>query len=1772
MKKITFIFFLLFLATIGYSQNNQKVLAAPMPMAAPPPGGGGDRPVTWYRDSDKDGFGDPIRTRLSATKIDGYVAEGDDLDDTNKYITNVAPTQYFYHDSDGDTFGNPNVRVFYSIAPPNYVTNNLDCNDNNAAIKPTTVWYRDGDHDGYGNRSITIIGCIQPADYVINPWDYDDANGAITNITPQTFYRDYDTDTFGSPTVTVYCSVKPDGYVTNNLDCNDGNVAINPNTVWYRDVDGDNFGVREITVLSCTRPAGYTDNGDDCNDSDYDLNPNTVWYIDSDHDTFGAGAGSRFGCAPPLNHDYVLKGGDCNDSNVNVHPDVMWYRDVDGDGFGVTNNFVKSCTQPVGYARESGDCDDGNRFIKPNTIWYFDNDGDGHGAASQTKQSCTKPDRYVDTADDCNDYDVTVYTVRVWYYDNDGDTFGDPAVTVSSCNKPYKYVLNNADYDDRTGNITNIPPRTFYEDYDKDTFGNPNVSVYYSNQPTGYVTNASDYDDRTGNIINIQPRNFYEDYDKDTFGNPNVSLYYSLQPTGYVTNASDYNDRNEFITNIPPQTFYKDFDKDTFGNPNITLYYSIQPTGYVANNTDCDDSNGDLNPNTKWYADNEQDGLGDPSNFVQQCTPPAGKYVANYSDNCPTIAGTSPDCSSLASPSSDYNYIITTTYKEPTNTILQGPTPEKALVNITYFDGLGRPVQQIANKQSTAGKDIITSTGYDDFGRPTKEYLPYAANSSNMAYDANAAENAITFYSAEKYENTANPFSEKKLELSPLGRVIKQAAPGNDWAMDGGHEIKMDYQTNTDTEVKLYRAAANWNAGSGLFDIALSEDGNYAASELIKTVTYDENSSANPTENGGSTVEFKNKEGKVILKRTYESGTKHDTHYVYDTYGNLTYVIPPKADGTINQEVLDGLCYQYKYDYRNRLVEKKIPGKQWEFIVYDKLDRPVATGPANSPFKDDTAVGWLITKYDAFGRPVYTGWSNSTADALSRTTLQNAQNNATVLFETKQTSGAIDGIQAYYSNTVAPTSIKLLTVNYYDNYTFPNVPTIPTTIEGQTVLANAKGLATGSWTRVLTTASTSLGETSTTFYDAKARPIRSYVQNYLDGYTSTDSKLDFSGQLLYTIAKHKRTTGDVELVTKEDFTYSPQGRILTHTHQINGGAIQLLAANTYDDLGQLSSKKVGNNSGTPLQKIDYTYNIRGWMTGINNDSSNNLILNTTEKDLFGFKINYNVVAGSVANLKPLYNGNIAETFWRSNSDGTLRSYGYQYDDLNRLKKAIYQKPGENIPVSGAYNESLSYDKNGNITSLQRFGGSDAPSIIFQIDDLAYDYSNANSNQLTKVTDSPAGNDSQGFIDGNKTGDDYSYDSNGNMITDKNKNITNIVYNHLNLPVKITFGTGNTIAYIYNSAGLKVQKTVNSLLPTPTVTTTNYLGGFQYKDNVLQFFPTAEGYVEPNGSSYKYVFQYKDHLGNVRLSYGDANGDGAITNSEIIEESHYYPFGLKHQGYNSTVTSTNPAQKRLFGGKELQDELGLNMYDYGARLYDPADCTWWGIDPLAEKFSSLSPYAYVANNPTNAIDPDGRDIIFIVTKGDQARNFQYRKGNFYELDANGKYSRRYNPGKESVDPTMYKVLSTYRKIEKSNDSRLKGVLHKLETSKLHHYVETGYKSAVSAYGIPSTSDKNSPVGTRTSYHFSKEDDAEYEKTEGTTDSDDAAVAHEMRHQFDYDIGNMADDTENNEKDPSEIRAVFFENLMRKTLKQLERTQYGKPIDPKDLKEPPSNKFK
>ena len=470
-------------------------------------------------------------------------------------------------------------------------------------------------------------------------------------------------------------------------------------------------------------------------------------------------------------------------------------------------------------------------------------------------------------------------------------------------------------------------------------------------------------------------------------------------------------------------------------------------------------------------------------------------------------------------------------------------------------------------------------------------------------------------------------------------------------------------------------------------------------------------------------------------------------------------------------------------------------------------------------------------------------------------------------------------------------------------------------------------------------------------------------------------------------------TDDTVLGTQtitDTFTYDHAGRVLSQTQHVSSGGVsahEKIFNNTYNEMGVLTSKGVGGdvNAQNRLQTVDYAYNIRGWLKKINQDAFN-------DNDLFNFSLSYHEISDT---NKKLYNGNISQTSWNTlNTDSSTKTYTYSYDAMDRLVSAIDN--------TGKYNlHYVSYDLNGNIQKLQRQGHVVAnPSLnnasnFGMMDDLTYEYY-TNSNKLKKVTDD--GNTIFGFKDGSNTANEYSYDLNGNMISDDNKNIQSISYNHLGLAKGITSGVGvniyGSIEYVYDAVGTKLEKKVISI--GAATTTTRYAGGFVYKkvipavsngntpQLILEYFSHGEGYVKLNYhtgnngenqylTDYEYIYQYKDHLGNVRLSYADTDNNGTIdAGTEIIEESNYYPFGLEHKGYNNIVLSNgnSTAQKFKYNGKEFEEALGMNIYEMDVRSLDPALGRWMSIDPVTHH--SMSTYNAFDNNPIYYADSSGAD--------------------------------------------------------------------------------------------------------------------------------------------------------------------------------------------------------
>ncbi|OCA73709.1 hypothetical protein BBI00_04835 [Chryseobacterium arthrosphaerae] len=894
---------------------------------------------------------------------------------------------------------------------------------------------------------------------------------------------------------------------------------------------------------------------------------------------------------------------------------------------------------------------------------------------------------------------------------------------------------------------------------------------------------------------------------------------------------------------------------------------------------------------------------------------------------------------------------------------------------VQYFDGLGRPVQSIALKATPLGRDVVTPIEYDSKGREAKNYLPVPqSGTQNGAIYTNPLGNA----SSAGYGNE-RIYSEKIYDHIYTGRVNQLVPPGNSWSQKPSN---MSYGTNTDGEVRKFIITTGWL--DGRTDSGISLSGSYTANQLMKT------SAADP--DGNVTTEFQNGEGQTVLVRKNDGTKEVDTYYLYNEYGQLVYVLPPLAvgDAVPDQTALNNLCYQYRYDGLGRLVEKKLPGKGWEYMVYDKADRLIATQDAELKKKGQ----WLYTKYDGLGRVaitgICTGSERSQEQDIANGYSANRVNRINTAFFERQ------GMDVYYDNPDAtyPNSSKwvtLLSLNYYDTYPqYSFSPAFPTSILGQSVITDiqnapvntqamptlslVKNIEDDNWTK------------SYVYYDVKGRSVGSHSINHLGGYTRTESELDFAGVVKQTKVYHKRLSTDTEKVLTQNFEYDSQNRLKKQTHQVDSGATEILAENTYNELSQLSQKKVGNG----LQTIDYGYDIRGVITKINDPAN-------LGNKLFGYEVKYQ--NPEYANVAPgKSNGNISEVDWKVSSDGILKRYSYVYDPLNRLKDAIYSEPGTTVPYNNKYNEHVTYDLNGNIKTLKRNGFAIFGNTATMVDDLVYQYT---GNRLDKVIEN-ALNDT-GYEGGNNT---MSYDANGNMTTMPDKGIQSVGYNFMNLPdtfnIIQTF-LGETsyvnLNYLYRTDGTKLRKIHTSQRSgrgsTLSTVMTDYLDGFQYdfrdlggiqpcltcktesayeeqaytkagvlqpvnSDWTLDFVATSEGFY--SFTENRYIYQYRDHLGNVRVSF-TRNSEGA---PQITDTNNYYPFGLSHIGQDKGLLGGYLNYK--FGGKELQE---TGMFDFGARFYMPDLGRWGVIDPLAEQMRRYSPYNYAYNNPVTFTDPDGR---------------------------------------------------------------------------------------------------------------------------------------------------------------------------------------------------------
>ena len=581
--------------------------------------------------------------------------------------------------------------------------------------------------------------------------------------------------------------------------------------------------------------------------------------------------------------------------------------------------------------------------------------------------------------------------------------------------------------------------------------------------------------------------------------------------------------------------------------------------------------------------------------------------------------------------------------------------------------------------------------------------------------------------------------------------------------------------------------------------------------------------------------------------------------------------------------------------------------------------------------------------------------------------------------------------------------------------------------------------------------------------------------------------------VFYSLPASGKTTRE-EVYT---YSYDYADRVSKVEHTLGGTKITL-ADYTYDSFGRLSTKSL---HGSAANKLTYAYNLRSWLTGITSTR-------------FTQNLYYNTGVGTAR-----YNGNISSMTWKSGNESTVRGYKFTYDGLDRMLNATYGETAGISTNANRFSENVTgYDKNGNIKGLQRYGQLSSAA-YGMIDNLTL---TLNGNQLNRVDDAVTASAYNGgfeFKNGANAADEYSYDANGNLTKDLNKGISGITYNFLNLPNVVTFSDGSTITYTYGADGTKLR-TVHKI--GSTTTTTDYCGNVVYENGVQKLLLTEEGYVTLSDSKYHYYL--KDHQGNNRV---------VISQSGTVEETnHYYPFG-------GAFASTSNVQPYKYNGKELDSKKGLNWYDYGARHYDAALGRFTTNDRFAEKYYSMSPYQYGANNPVNNIDVNGDTIVVNPNPNGLIDNVRI----FFGFDT--KYQK-------DVKADLQQL--------KKDDKEIGEMIIELEKSKNVHSITRTKRGKSNSSGFDrEKAKKDIPQGSIINYDPDVKTDIN-----GNHRTPRIGLSHELQHSSDVDKGIMSYENIGNGIPMREIRAINTENKIRKRTGDAKRTEYrGRKIPQKLL---------
>lgn len=877
----------------------------------------------------------------------------------------------------------------------------------------------------------------------------------------------------------------------------------------------------------------------------------------------------------------------------------------------------------------------------------------------------------------------------------------------------------------------------------------------------------------------------------------------------------------------------------------------------------------------------------------------------------------------------------------------------KKTQNYQFFDDLGRGLVEATNGVSNNG--VFTYSYHEYLGEKSemKNWLPVVGGVSVEKM----GKNSIVQSARQQYADES-AFEYQKFDA--LGRLLIQNKAGDSWKEK---PARIDYVTNSSADVKRYSA---YSYGKYIecptYETTLSDKGYYKEGTLYGTCEINE-------DNTKVTI-FKDELGRKILERRDKN---NDTYFVYDEWDQLAFVLMPEYQ---NNNDVDRYAFQYSYDILGNLVKKKMPGCESVEYVYDDYRRPFLI--QDGELREKGRYRFLL--YDKVGRVVVQGICIGVPETIESTVCYSCGSKGTKYSDYVTPEGRATGL---YIDVLEK-------IFYYDDYSFFNGSSKVSSIFqdfNQPSQTNARGMLTGS----VILASNGERIASVYSYDILGNQIE-VQEKGLDGSivktenTYTYTKKLATSKITITHPKGESVVYDIKNI------YNPNNDLLLEaSYQAKIGNIstdECKIIYTYDQLGRIAniSRPISNGKGD----VSYDYDIHGWLTNITSNS-------------FSEQLHYHDGAGT-----PLYSGNISSMTWK-NGSSVDKGYMYTYDELGRIINSEY---GENnfSKSLGNYDERVSYDGNGNIISLVRNGvtGMMMTSQYGLIDNLTMEY---NGNQLQHVEEGASSVLYSNFIDVKKSSSDFRYNSCGSLVRDGTRGITNIRYDSNNNPIRIQFDNGNVTKYVYTVTGQKLR-TIHYTAPKNirvemgrdyedietthlTKDSTDYLWGGKviYENSVFSKILFDGGYIDsfskmeslpyrPSVSitdgEYKnqledyirakktreieFKFYNKDHLGNNREVI---DKDGVV-----CQRNDFYPYGTPFFSLYRTINECNQPYK--YNGKEFDMMHGLNTYDYGARQYSPILPMWDRVDPLAEKYYNVSPYAYCAGNPVKFVDPNGKE--------------------------------------------------------------------------------------------------------------------------------------------------------------------------------------------------------